>query len=200
MRTRSLLWRREEGAGVEVSFVTWGRGRLTAVGSAIGSSPLPYRLSYSLEAEDSYVTRRCTATTEGLGWRRTLTLVRDASGRWTCDATTDGAEDMPAAGADVAALEGSPDVDIGFSPLTNSPPVQRAGLLTARPPVDIDAAWISVPDLAVSRLAQRYSFVRRTEHASVIRYETRDGSFGADLTFDHDGFVLVYPGLARLVS
>jgi hypothetical protein len=63
-------------------------------------------------------------------------------------------------------------------------------------------AWVSVPDLAVSPSAQRYTFVGRPAPAvgtepttAVIRYES--GTFRADVVFDDDGLVVDYPGLGR---
>ena len=49
------------------------------------------------------------------------------------------------------------------------------------------------------RLArQRYAFVRALRGGlALVRFETADGSFSADLTFDRDGLVVDYPGLAR---
>jgi hypothetical protein len=200
MEPRGILWQREHVAGAEAAFVTFGPRRITAVGTAIGSEPDPYRLLYTLETEGDYATTRCAATAEGLGFRRSIELRRDADGRWTCEAETHGGSNLGRAGADTAALEGVLDVDIGYSPLTNTPPILRAGLLANHPAYDVDAAWISVPDLAVVRLEQRYAFVERRDDGAVVRYATRNGSFVADLTCDADGFVLRYPGLASMVA
>jgi hypothetical protein len=47
---------------------------------------------------------------------------------------------------------------------------------------------------------QRYTFVRKEGDQSIVRFEDQDG-FSADLTFDRDGLVLDYPGIAkRLLS
>ena len=200
MRARALVWQREDAAGAETALVTFERGRITAVGTAIGSEPVPYRLLYTVETEGDYRTTRCTATAEGLGFRRIIELERHPDGGWTCEAETHGERDLPPAGADVTTLEGALDVDLGYSPLTNTPPILRAGLLDDGPSVDVDAAWISVPALSVERLEQRYSFVRRHGDGAVVRYATRSGSFVADLTCDRDGFVERYPGLASLAS
>jgi len=61
-------------------------------------------------------------------------------------------------------------------------------------------AWVSVPELAVYPSRQRYAFVRRDLQARVVRFETLDGSFVADIGFDDQGVVLDYPGIARLAA
>ncbi len=61
-------------------------------------------------------------------------------------------------------------------------------------------AWVSVPDLAVRASRQRYAFVRREPHARIVRFESLDGTFVADIGFDRHGLVLDYPGIARLVA
>lgn len=76
-------------------------------------------------------------------------------------------------------------------------PVLRYNLHRGGEPVDFRIAWVSVPDLAVSLSRQRYSFVRGTDPGSIVRYESLDSGFTADLELDPDGFVVRYPGLAE---
>jgi hypothetical protein len=63
--------------------------------------------------------------------------------------------------------------------------------------VDFVMAWVSVPDLAVHRSPQRYSFVRAIDdERSVVRFESlTDDGFKADITYDAEGLVLDYPGI-----
>jgi len=80
--------------------------------------------------------------------------------------------------------------DLGFSPLFNSLPVVRDGLLTAGPPRDYTMRWIDVPSLEVSVSEQRY------EPLGDRRVRFSAGSFTADIEFDEDGYVIGYPGIA----
>jgi uncharacterized protein len=84
--------------------------------------------------------------------------------------------------------------DLGLSPLFNSLPVIRDGLLGADAPRDYAMRWIDVPSLEIHRSEQRYEPLGN----GVVRY--RDATFTADIRFDADGFVLDYPGLARRVA
>ncbi len=76
-------------------------------------------------------------------------------------------------------------------------PVLRHGLLRGGGPVDFLMAWVSVPDLAVSASRQRYTFVRTLGEGAVVRYESLDSDFTAEITFDRDGLVVDYPGIGR---
>jgi hypothetical protein len=80
--------------------------------------------------------------------------------------------------------------DLGFSPLFNSLPVIRDGLLERGPPRLYEMRWVDVPSLAVSTSEQRYEPIGSGQ----VRFSA--GDFQADIRFDEAGFVLVYPGIA----
>jgi len=84
--------------------------------------------------------------------------------------------------------------DLGYSPLFNSLPVIRDGLLVAGPPRDYVMRWVDVPSLEASHVPQRYEPLA----GRVVRYSS--GTFSADIQFDADGIVVDYPGLARRVG
>lgn len=199
MGRRSIAWLKPDPPGAEFADVDINRGRLTAVGLAIGSSPFGYRLDYKLETLAGYVTSGLLVTARGEGWRRRLDLRRLRSGRWTVRTESRGNVDLPAPGGDMDALKGALDCDLALSPLTNSMPVLRHGLLDAGGPFEFLMAWVSVPDLRVLPSRQRYTFVRKSGEASIIRYESSSRDFVADLTFDAHGLCLDYPGIGRSV-
>lgn len=90
-------------------------------------------------------------------------------------------------------LAGADFFDLGWSPLFNSLPVIRDGLLDAGPARDYVMRWVEVPSLAVRTSEQRYEPLGN----GVVRF--RAGDFVSDLTFDPGGFVVDYPGIgARL--
>ena len=84
--------------------------------------------------------------------------------------------------------------DLGWSPLFNSLPVLRDGLLVPGAPRDYVMRWVDVPSLEVSRSEQRYEPLGD----GLVRF--RAESFTVDIHFDADGFVVTYPGLARRVK
>ncbi len=92
------------------------------------------------------------------------------------------------------ALAGLDFFDLGSSPLFNSLPVLRDGLLDGGQERDYVMRWVSVPELEVSESPQRYEPIGD----GVVRF--RSGSFTADIQFDADGLVRHYPGLAERLT
>jgi uncharacterized protein len=88
------------------------------------------------------------------------------------------------------ALGGADFFDLGWSPLFNSLPVIRDGLLHSATPRDYLMRWVEVPSLELSESRQRY------EPLGDARVRFRSGSFSAEIQFDSDGFVISYPGIA----
>lgn len=91
-------------------------------------------------------------------------------------------------------LDGCDFFDLGYSPLFNSLPVRRDGLLADAPPRAYVMRWVRVPELGATDVQQRYEPLGR----GVMRFSS--GSFAADIEFDTDGFVTRYPGLAERVG
>lgn len=178
---RSVAWVKEDPFGVEFADASLSADSLSAQGVAVGTDPSPYRLDYSLESGESFVTTRLQVTARGEGWEHTLDLRRSAAGEWS------------AADTELPDLGGALDCDLGLSPLTNSMPVLRHGLLEPGELVDFLMAWVSVPDLAVHRSLQRYVPLGE----GVVRYESLDDDFTAEIVFDSDGLVVDYPGIAK---
>ena len=217
MRQRAIAWGKEDPAGVEFAEVTLGAGAMFASGVAVGGEPSAYRLDYILETGPEFVTTRLQVTARGQGWRRTLDLRRDAMGAWTAATTAEGdppegltppgpiaADGDPGTGEDPATagrigwLDGALDCDLGLSPLTNSMPALRHGLMEGDGAADLLMAWVSVPDLSVHASRQRYTAVRDLpDGGRLIRFESLDSTFAAELAFDADGLVVDYPGIGR---
>jgi uncharacterized protein len=185
---------KDDPFGVEFAEIALDQQNLRADGVAIGAAPVPYRLDYMLETAPGFVTSRLRVISRGEGWRRALDLQRSDAGLWSVVAGADGELDLPPPGGDPLKFVDALDCDLGLSPVTNSMPVLRHDLLAGGGPVELTTAWVSVPDLSVRLDEQRYS----SDHG-VIRYEAKDGTFAADITFDTDGIVVDYPGIARRV-
>ncbi len=198
---RSLVWVKPGGA--ELARVKLTERRLMATGTAIGSDPLPYRLEYTLLTLDRYITSTLYVTAAGHDqargpWRRQLELRHAGAGNWSVDASGEGVPELPPPGGDPAGLGDALDCDLGLSPLTNTMPVLRAGLLAGGGPTEFVMAWVSVPDLAVVVDRQTYTFRRRDGDRSVINYASADWT--RDIVFDAAGLVLDYPDIGQRVG
>jgi hypothetical protein len=198
----SLFWQRLDTAGVEHTLADHRSG-LLARGTAVAVDPIAYTCRYELRTDESWVTARLDVSSEGAAWMRTLRLEL-AAGRWRATTAEQGDLDgaLAAAGHAGAGLPGTEDPDLLFgafdvdltgSPLTNTLPIRRLGLLKAEPGVAhrLSVAWVLVPSLEVVQADQIYTVLGDGK----LRFASE--TFSADLEVDDDGFVIHYPGLAR---
>jgi hypothetical protein len=197
---RAVAWVKDDPFGVEFAEIDLGEERMSASGVAIGTAPHSYRLDYRLETHPGFATARLHATSRGEGWRRELDLRRDSDGIWSIAVDEEGHVDLPRAGGDAARLVGALDCDLGLSPVTNTMPILRHGLLQGGGPIELTMAWVEVPALAVRPDGQRYRYVRSAAAHHVVRFEAIDDSFAADLTVDADAVVIDYPAIAQRLS
>lgn len=196
---RLLLWTGLDGWRAEAAGVDLAPDGVRAAGTQLGVDPVAYRLDYTLDAGDQFVTHRLFVETTGQGWARRIDLRHHGEGAWTCETGEEGQTGLPPAGGDVDAVRGAVDCDLGFSPLTNLMPVRRRRLHQRPGGADFLMAWVSVPDLGLHPSQQRYEHVRRHAHGATVRYVGAHRGFTGDLELDEDGLVLVYPDLARRV-
>ncbi|MFD5699251.1 putative glycolipid-binding domain-containing protein [Streptomyces lasiicapitis] len=186
--SRVLTWQVTESTGYETAWAELDGRALRAHGRAVGTAPDPYWISYELDTGDDFVTRALRVTAEDARGVRELELVRDGAGQWSAD------------GDALPELEGALDCDLGLCPLTNTMPVLRHGLhrSAAQGEQRFLVAWVSVPDLAVRASRQHYAPLQRTVHGARVRFTS--GDYQRDVTFDADGFVVDYPGLAHRLA
>jgi hypothetical protein len=176
-----ILWRRLDWPGHEVAAITQQRNRWNLAGVALfAMNEQPCRLDYEVECDMNWGTRDVSIRGEVGGSLAALTLSRSADGEWLVD-------DHP-----MPELHGCIDVDLGFTPSTNSLPIRRLRLAVGES-APVRAAWVKFPQLTVELLEQTYT--RLSE--SVYLYESAGGTFRRELTVNDDGFVVDYPGLWR---
>lgn len=139
--------------------------------TVLGLDGGPARITYAVEADVDWLTRRVEVTVEG---RRSMELAIDvADGVWTVN------------GTERPDLEGCTDVDLGWTPATNVLPIGRLGL-SASKSAQVEAAWLRWPELSFERNEQRYTRL----DASTWRYES--GPFDFRLVVARCGLVTRY--------
>jgi hypothetical protein len=84
------------------------------------------------------------------------------------------------------------DVDLGFTPATNTLPIRRLRLEIGQE-AEVAAVWVRWPELTVERAVQRYARLAKD------RYRFFQEEFEAELVVDDQGLVLDYEGLWRAV-
>jgi uncharacterized protein len=226
---RALLWRRVDVAGIEY-FRLWESAagpRLTGT-VILADAGVPLRLKYAVACAPDWTSRgvhvaltrgavtRHLKLTAGDGqrwWRSAEEAPRSSASphreeaREAANAAATNAAAVNAAGVaggssrpvpaaiEIPAVAGCLDVDLAFTPATNILPLRRLGLAVGESR-ELTAAWVRFPDLSVEPLAQRYT--RLDERR--MRYESRGGSFTADLEVDELGLVVSYPPLWERVA
>jgi uncharacterized protein len=176
-----ILWQRLDTPGLE-----WCEIRRTPDGTQVDGVAIvaeagtPYRIEYAIEVDSAGRTRRAVVRPRGTR-KDALELRAGEGGRWLVN------------GAATPRLDGCIDVDLGFSPMTNSLPIWRLGL-AAGESRGIRAAWVRFPEFKVEALRQTYE---RTGEAT---YVYRSDGFEARLRVDQDGIVEEYGTYWRAVA
>ncbi|KVA04331.1 hypothetical protein WI41_19635 [Burkholderia latens] len=180
-RTRCVAWQIvQTWQGAEWCRLAETRAGIDLSGSVAGAiGGTPFRVDYAIACGADWLTRSVRVT----HWRdaqppREFQFECEA-GRWTID------------GADAPALAGATDIDLGFSPSTNTLPIRRLGLAVGASAV-IHAAWLRFPAFDLVRGEQRYT--RTAER--VYRYES--GTYAADVAIDDAGLVIDYDEWRRI--
>jgi uncharacterized protein len=159
----------ESGTGFELAGVI--------IQAAAGAS---YLARYTVHVHPDWRTLDASAEVDD-GTTRKLVLVRTPSGEWIADGKA-----MPGLGNCV-------DVDLEWTPATNTLPIRRLALTPGKQ-ATVKAAWIRFPDLRVEALTQSY------ERFDDRRYRYESGTFQADLEVDENGLVLQYGANWRAVA
>jgi len=107
-----------------------------------------------------------------------IRISRTADGQWSVD-------DRPSAD-----LAGALDIDLGFSPATNTSAIRRLELKTGESK-QIVAAWLDTTDWTMKPLEQEYMFISEGE----CEYRSIQSGYRARLSLTPVGLVERYPGL-----
>ena len=142
----------------------------------------PFRLWYQIRVDSAWNVRECILQVGG-EQGQTLHLFTDGQGHWT-----------DAAGVAYSTLNGCLDLDISRTPFTNTLPIRRLALAPGES-TDLLVAYISVPELSIRPVRQRYTCLSRTSSGGTYRYDGLDSNFTTDLLVDEKALVVDYPGI-----
>jgi hypothetical protein len=172
-RLTSVVWELP-GEGAELFALERGHdGSHSLSGTAIlAADGVPYRIDYRVGVDAEWRTRAVDVDCNEVE----IELTADGGGGWS-----------------EARFEGCVDVDLGFTPATNTLPIRRLELEVgdAR---ELDVVWLRFPELALERVTQRY------ERLADDRYRYSSPGFTAELLVDEHGVVRLYEGLWRAVG
>lgn len=180
MESRQVLWSRLDQEGMDAC-----RIRLSTLGWVIEGTAVfgddetaIANLSYCLLCESDWGTREAEVHgwIGGHDWR--LQLSRRPDGIWM-------ANDRP-----VDLTGGLLDVDLGFTPASNTNAIRRLDLGIGEK-AETTAVWLDTADWTVKPLTQTYERLSPMVYA----YASPQHGYGAELRVDAFGIVLDYPGL-----
>jgi hypothetical protein len=180
----SGLWRWLQGTGLErFEFLRAGdewlfRGTILTLAHDAAAEA-----RYEITCDRSFRTRSANVSVRDAAGERTLQI--DAQeGRWY----ENGGENQTVAGAI--------DIDLGWSPSTNTLPIRRLKLEVGQASGEFLAAWVRFPELTLQLLPQEYLRLADRQY----RYSSRGGAFVANLVVDDNDLVLDYEGFWQRVK
>ncbi len=145
-----------------------------------------FRLRYWIHCDSAWQVRKLELSRLDEG-TQSLVLHSDGKGRWG-----------NAQGEIVPSLNGCRDIDIYYSPFTNTLAIRRLAL-KERESAEIKVAYLTVPEMKVSGVHQRYTLLRTNAEGGLYRYESLANGFTTELPVDSDGLVIDYPKFFRRI-
>jgi hypothetical protein len=137
----------------------------------------PDEARYEIACDRSFKTRRANISLLDSRGERALKIdVRD--GRWFEN------------GRENQAVTGAIDIDLGWSPSTNTLPIKRLNLEIGQSSGEFVAAWVRFPELTLQPLSQEYLRLADRQY----RYSSRGGAFVAKIIVDTEDLVMDYEG------
>ena len=135
----------------------------------------PAELRYDVIASPRFESHAARIRVQRGHDQRTVEMSRDGENHWAINGTVH------------PEFDGLVDLDLGFSPATNTLAIRRLNLGIGES-AELTAVWLRFPGLDTRLLPQRYT---RTG-ADTYRYESHNGEFTADLLVDEQGLVVNY--------
>jgi hypothetical protein len=174
-----ILWRRLDSPGHDACRLDVDAQGFSLVGAAVfRHHGKPAFLEYRVSCDGAWRTLRGDVT----GWigeaKREFGIERTPEGLWTLN------------GESVTGLDDCVDLDLGFTPATNTFQIRRCKLGVGESAA-VPAAWLDVSSGLLERLEQRYE--HRTRDA--YYYEAPRFEYAALLGVRPVGFIHSYPGL-----
>jgi hypothetical protein len=174
--------------GFEVLFATAIDGGHRFEGHSTGlEAEEAWSVGYSLTVDREWRNRAARVAGLSATGEHAVLLEGDGNGEWLLD------------GERAPELDGCLEVDLEASAFTNAFPVRRLGLSVGER-AEAPAAWVRMPDLRVERLEQTYARLPDDGGRSRYDYEAPALGFQAVITYDPDGLVRDYPGIAERVA
>ncbi|HZW03676.1 MAG TPA: putative glycolipid-binding domain-containing protein [Anaerolineaceae bacterium] len=175
----TVLWRDEAAQLTEYCAFRQAEEGLHLEGVVLAAvNETPLRITYRVACDREGLTRSAVVEVTGGPDARHIELAADAARVWRLD------------GRELPDCCGLADVDLGFSPSTNSLAIRRLRLAVGESRA-LAATWVRFPEFDVVVFPQRYTRLALDRY----RFESGLDEFQAELIVDEQGIVRQYGGL-----
>jgi hypothetical protein len=186
---RSVFWQPWQGLGMEHLRLVHYEDHIVARGEVLGIAGLaPFRLRYKIKCDLAWHTRKVDLELYDLHGCHDRHLKADGQGNWRDEAH-----------GSLSELAGCLDVDISATPFTNTLALRRLDLQPGEN-AGLTIAYLTVPELTIRPVSQRYGCNWRAPTGTIVTYEGLFRGFKADLMLDADGLVIDYPETFRRIA
>lgn len=177
LRSRTIIWKRLDKPGHESARIFSVKSCWNLSGTAVFlHDSQPCRLDYIVKCDSNWQTLSARISgwigDEGID----VDIAVDANHHWLLNQLH------------CTSVTGCIDLDLNFSPMTNTLPIRRLNLAVGGE-AQVRAAWLKFPSLRLEPLEQVY----RRLQSSKYQYQTARGDFVTDLEVDRAGLVINYP-------
>lgn len=145
----------------------------------------PWQVRYAVSVGGAWTTRDVEISARIGRLERHLRLTASTERIWRIERGPESQQPED----DLSALHGRHDIDLGFSPATNTLPIRRLAPAIGES-IEVTAVWLRIPELTIEPLPQRYTRL----DARRYRYESSGGAFVAEIEVDAQGVVVSYEG------
>ncbi len=173
----TVWWDRLDISGTDVCRITQDGNDWMLDGTAIFADPETSCLRYRIDCAPDWSTTQATVSGWVGGGDTDLHILRGPDG-WTCN------------GAPVANAAGLLDVDLGFTPASNTNAIRRLDLRIGDS-AETTALWLDTDDWTLKPLNQVYTRTGPNRYD----YASPQHDYRATLVTDDFGAVLTYPAL-----
>jgi hypothetical protein len=182
---RTVIWRRLDQPSMELCRLSENESGFLLNGHVFSAlQHVARNVRYQILCDRAWTTQRVNVTVQLGDDVETLDIRRESNGRWLRGDT------------ELRALRDLHDIDLGFTPATNTLPIRRLAP-DVGDVIAVTAVWVRFPDLAIEPLAQTYTRVGELTY----QYESGGGRFHALIGVDDLGLVTAYERLfERLAS
>ena len=175
---RAGLWSWTKGIGLERFELLRAADEWILRGTIIAlAEHVATEVRYEIVCDESWHTRRADISLRDGGVERVLATAVE-NGQWYENGRVN------------KTVAGCIDIDLEWSPSTNTIPIRRLRLAVGQKSGPVAAAWVRFPELRLQSLHQEYE---RTSK-QCYRYSSGGGAFVAEITVDEESLALSYEG------